>query len=209
MGESSDGLTDFELWQRVTRHDGAAFGVLFERHVDAVYNHCFRRTASWSTAEDLASIVWLEAWRRRKDVHIHNDSILPWLLATANNCLRNFNRSQRRNRRFLDRLPTTQPSIDFGDETAQRIDDYERMARVLSAVSDLRIEEQEVVALCDWASLSYEAAAVAIGKPVGTVKSRLSRAHEHLRGALIHHPGGGRIQVVPLAIQPLQEGGDH
>lgn len=208
MGDSSDGLTDFELWQRATRHDSAAFGVLFERHMDAVYNHCFRRTASWSTAEDLTSIVWLETWRRRKDVRIHNDSILPWLLATANNCLRNFNRSQRRNRRFLDRLPTTHPSVDFGEETAQRMDDEQEMSRVLSALCNLRMEEQEAVALCDWAGLSYEAAATAIGKPVGTVKSRLSRAHEHLRGALNRESGDDRLLVVPLAIQPFPEGGD-
>src|ERR1035437_7811734 len=95
MGMSDD-PTDLELWQRAAAHDGAAFGQLFERHSRAVYNHCFRRTASWSSAEDLTSIVWAEAWRRRKDVRLHGESILPWLLAVANTCLRNLHASQRR-----------------------------------------------------------------------------------------------------------------
>src|SRR6266851_7432746 len=46
---------DEELPVRAAAHDGAAFGELFERHADAVYNHCFRRCGSWSQAEDLTS----------------------------------------------------------------------------------------------------------------------------------------------------------
>lgn len=38
-------LSDGELWRRAGEHDDAVFGELFERHADAVYNHCFRRTA--------------------------------------------------------------------------------------------------------------------------------------------------------------------
>ena len=97
--------TDDELWRRADEHDGRAFGELFSRHADAVYNHCFRRTASWATAEELTSVVFMEAWRRRRDARLHSCSILPWLLAVANNVLRNAGRSQRRHRRLLARLP--------------------------------------------------------------------------------------------------------
>lgn len=38
-----------------------AFGVLFDRHAKSIYNHCFRRTANWSLAEELTSIVFMEA----------------------------------------------------------------------------------------------------------------------------------------------------
>jgi RNA polymerase sigma-70 factor, ECF subfamily len=57
----------------------SGFGRLFERHGRAVYNYCFRRTADWSAAEDLTSVVFLEAWRRRKDLRLDGDSLLPWL----------------------------------------------------------------------------------------------------------------------------------
>jgi RNA polymerase sigma factor (sigma-70 family) len=206
VGNGIDYRTDAALWQRAVNHDDAAFGDLFDRHGDAVYNHCFRRTASWAVAEDLASIVWLETWRRRKDVHLYGESILPWLLATANNCLRNFNRSQRRYHYFLARLPTMKSMEDFGDESAQRMDDEREMSRVLAAVSKLRLEEQEVVALCDWSGLSYEATAAAIGTPVGTVKSRLSRAHDHLRTSLGSETANRATSKTALVIQPAQEG---
>jgi RNA polymerase sigma factor (sigma-70 family) len=206
VGNDFDSPTDAALWQRTVNHDGGAFGDLFERHGDAVYNHCFRRTASWAVAEDLASIVWLETWRRRKDVQLYGESLLPWLLTTANNCLRNFNRSQRRYYHFLAGLPTMKSMEDFGDESAQRMDDERQMSRVLAAMSILRLEEQEVVALCDWSGLTYEATAAAIGKPVGTVKSRLSRAHDHLRTALGGEIADNATSRKALVIHPAQEG---
>lgn len=45
--EPSDG----ELWEQAGAGAGVAFGVLFDRHVRAVYNHCFRLAASWAVAE--------------------------------------------------------------------------------------------------------------------------------------------------------------
>jgi RNA polymerase sigma-70 factor (ECF subfamily) len=193
-----DNPTDLELWQWATKHDGAAFGQLFERHSKAIYNHCFRRTASWSSAEELTSIVWAEAWRRRKDVRLHSESILPWLLAVANNCLRNYQRSQRRHRNLLAKLPHVEID-DFAEDSVDRLDDERRMADVLSVLSGLRVEDQEVIALCDWAGLSYAEVAKVIGVPIGTVRSRLSRAHGRLRTTLIIPSDDTR----PLAARPL------
>jgi RNA polymerase sigma-70 factor (ECF subfamily) len=177
-------VPDSELWRRAAEHDGAAFGELFERHADAIYVHCFRRTASWSSAQELTSVVFLEAWRRRRAVQLHGDCILPWLLAVANNAIRNADRSLRRNKRLLAKLPPPCATGDFGDDAAGRLDDERVLAQILTALGALRTEEQEVVALCDWAGLSYMEAATALDVPVGTVRSRLSRAHEHLRARL-------------------------
>jgi RNA polymerase sigma factor (sigma-70 family) len=52
---------------------------------------------------------------------------------------------------------------------------------VLRAIAELPGREQDVLALCAWAELSYEEAAVALGVPVGTVRSRLSRARARIR----------------------------
>src|SRR5664280_726301 len=191
-----DTPSDQELWGRIVKHDGVAFGQLFERHSQAVYNHCFRRTASWSSAEDVTSIVWAEVWRRRKDVRLHGESILPWLLAVANNCMRNFQRSQRRYRNLLVKLPPA-TTLDFAEETVSRLDDERRMAEILSVLADLRIEDQEVIALCNWAGLSYAEAATALGVPIGTVRSRRSRAHDRLRTTLSTSPDHATSFAVP------------
>ncbi|HEX6444559.1 MAG TPA: RNA polymerase sigma factor [Streptosporangiales bacterium] len=179
--ERPERRSDADLWAMVGRDDPSAFGELFERHADAVYNHCFRRTGSWSTAEDLTSAVFLDAWRRRREVTLTTESLLPWLLAVANNDVRNQQRALWRRRRLVAKLPTAVVTPDPADEAAERVDDERAMQRVLKVFRKLTPDEQDVLALCVWAELSYADAAVALGVPVGTVRSRLARARQQLR----------------------------
>ena len=173
---------DRQLWAQTRLGDSEAFGALYERHVDAVLNHCFRRTGSWQLAEDLTSSVFLETWRRRHVLEIEiGDSLLPWLLGTANNVLRHQLRSLLRHRRAIARLPHGVTGPDHSEEAVGRIDAEARMRRVLGAMKHLTVVEQEVIALCVWAGLGYADAAVAMGVPIGTVRSRLARARERLR----------------------------
>lgn len=175
-----EAIPDRDLWRRATAGDSAAFGALFERHGRTVYNYCFRRTAEWATAEDLTSVVFLESWRRRKDVRMHGESVLPWLLGVAANVLRNRNRGLRRYRGALARLPF-ESTADFADDVDGRIDDERQMRKVLAALETLSEPDQDVLTLCIWSGLSYEQAAVALDLPVGTVRSRLSRARGRLQ----------------------------
>ena len=172
-------LSDPELWQRAVAGEPTAFGELFERHSKAIYMFAFRRTADWSLAEDLASVVFLEAWRRRADVRLVHESALPWLFGIATNVLRNARRSLRRHRAALDRL-AIEDEPDFADDLAERLDDRRRMREILVGYAKLPRGEQEVVALCRWSGLSYEETAVALELPIGTVRSRLARARRRL-----------------------------
>jgi RNA polymerase sigma factor (sigma-70 family) len=171
---------DSDLWTRAADGDAAAFGALFERHAKAVYNFCFRRTGDWSAAEDLTSVVFLESWRRRRHVRLAGESALPWLLGVATNVVRTRRRAERRHCAALARLPLERGGA-FADDVDGRLDDERRMRALLARVGTLPRREQEVLALCVWAELSYEDAAVALGVPVGTIRSRLSRAKARLR----------------------------
>jgi RNA polymerase sigma factor (sigma-70 family) len=172
--------TDRELLQTAE-----GFGTLFERYGRAIYNYCFRRTADWAAAEDLSSVVFLEAWRKRDRVLLHEGSALPWLYGVATNVLRNRGRSLRRHRAALERLPRDSEP-DFADDAAQRLDDEARMRRVFESYRQLPRRDQDVLALCVWSELSYEEAAVALEVPVGTVRSRLARARTRLRDEVDH-----------------------
>ena len=177
---------DRELWAQAVGGDAGSFGVLFERHARAVYNLCFRRTGNWAVAEDLTSEVFLLAWRRRSDVVFTTEdgSVLPWLLGVAVNQARNRHRSDRRAGAAVARLDPNANEADFSDDVVGRLADERQMADVLAVVERLPGQEQEVLALCAWSELSYEDCALALGVPVGTVRSRLSRARAHLRELL-------------------------
>lgn len=170
---------DSSLWSRARAGDAEAFGLLFERHAKAIYNFCFRRTGSWDAAEDLLSIVFLEAWRRR-DQELPQGKTLPWLYGMARNVVRNRRRSERRYRAALARVPAPRPDATFEGDSDARLDDERRMKDALNLLAELPRREQDVFVLCAWSGLSYEDAALALKLPVGTVRSRLSRARERL-----------------------------
>src|SRR5437762_4966461 len=109
--------------------DAAAFGDLFERHANAIYNYCFRRVGNWATAEDLLSVVFLEAWRRR-DKQLPPDKVLPWLYGIATNVVRNQRRSERRYAAALRRVPARTTEGSLAELAAERLDDERQMQRV-------------------------------------------------------------------------------
>lgn len=190
MSVRAHGPDDDLLWSRARRGDPAAFGELFTRHSKAVYNHCFRLTGSWASAEDLTSVVFLETWRRREESDGDDGTFLPWVLAVASDVVRHSARSVRRHRRLLARLPPAVIEGDAVDATADgpassaaapTAESERRMRHVLRVFRRLPEAEQDVLALCVWGGRSYAEAALALGVPVGTVRSRLARAYAHMR----------------------------
>jgi len=173
-------LSDRDLWRSACDSQPQDFGLIFDRHSVTVYNHLYRRTDSWSTAEDLTSVVFLEAWRRRADVKLVEASALTWLLGVANKVLQTKYRSVRRHRDALSRLPKALVEPDPADAVVARLDGELRAGQLLAAFRQLPARDQDVIALCVWDGLDYAAAAVALGVPVGTVRSRLSRARARL-----------------------------
>lgn len=161
--------------------DPHAFGRLYDQYARSVYNHAFRLTGNWSTAEDVMAATFLEAWRLRTRIDTDGGSLRPWLLGIATNAARNSSRTARRYAAAMARLPRDDVVPDFADELVGRIDDAEKLAAVQAALATLRRGEREVFALCVWSGLDYREAAQALGVPVGTVRSRLSRARRKLR----------------------------
>ena len=87
----------------------------------------------------------------------------------------------------LERLPR-ENFADFAADVDERLDDERQMRATLRALRTLSRADREVLALCVWEELTYEHAAFALGIPVGTVRSRLSRARARLR-ELSDNPG--------------------
>jgi RNA polymerase sigma-70 factor, ECF subfamily len=160
------------------------FSGLYEEHCHAVYNHCFRRAGSWSLAEEMTAATFLTAWRRRATAPEALDDALPWLLAIANNMLRNTRRAQRRYAAALARIQQPEVVTDPADTVAARVDAERQMAAAGALLGMLPARERAVIELCVGAGLTSRQAAAALGIPAGTVKSRLSRGLSRLRREL-------------------------
>ncbi|HEX5088737.1 MAG TPA: RNA polymerase sigma factor [Nocardioides sp.] len=176
----SNSTDEHELVDGLRDSDPGALATLFDRYGDRIHNHCFRHLADWAEAEDATSSVFLEVWRHRRRVRLHDGSALPWLYGVATNVCRNARRSRLRYLRVVASLPGPAPEPDHAEQVADRLGSEARMRAVLEQVRALPAREREVLALVVWAGLTYEQAAAALDVPVGTVRSRLSRARARL-----------------------------
>lgn len=181
-GPAAAKASDRSLWQRAAEGDSGAFAQLYDRHSRAIYNFLYRRTASWSDAEDLTSAVFLHAWRRRSEVVLDRESALPWLYRVAEYTARNEWRSKAQYRRAVAAANLLVEHVrDHAEDVDRRLDSDRQIRVVRESLKRLSRVEREIVELCFWAGLDQQAAAVALDVPIGTVKSRLSRARKHLR----------------------------
>ncbi|MFD4248690.1 MULTISPECIES: RNA polymerase sigma factor [Amycolatopsis] len=175
---------DADLWARAARGDREAFTALFERHAQAVWNHAYRLTGSWASAEDLTSGTFLAAWRRRGDVTLVRDSALPWLFTVAGNLARDEHRGRARRLRLLRRMPAPAAVSDHADGVADRIDAEARLQRIVDAVRALPAAQRQVVELCLLGELPIADAAALLEVAEVTVRAHLSRARARLRALL-------------------------
>lgn len=166
-------------WAQAQRGIGEGFGRIFDRHRDRVYRHVLRLVPVVADADDAVAIVFLEAWRRRADARLVDDSLLPWLLVTATKVTQNLNRSARRHRALLAKLPPEEDALDH----AEHLEDGPASA----ALRDLPLPDRHVITLCVLEGLTDREAALVLDLPVGTVKSRLSRAKRRLAARIDPH----------------------
>ncbi|MEU6296052.1 RNA polymerase sigma factor [Streptomyces erythrochromogenes] len=169
---------------RVRSGDPDAYAELFDSYSRTLYNHAFRMTGDWAVAEDVMSAAFMEAWRLRGTVDPEGGSLRPWLLGITTNLARNHCRSNRRFRAAAAAAAAAAGAAsvpDHAEEVAGRLDDRQQIAATLAQLSALRGPEREVLLLCLCEGLEYAEAARVLGIPVGTVRSRLSRARTKLR----------------------------
>lgn len=182
MGTDS---TDDQVWRRVLEGDSRSFGLLFDRHRNRVFRHLLWVGSERSNAEDLTATVFLELWRHRATARIVDESLLPWLLATATNVARNSERATRRYRRLLATLPEPQAAPDPIELAEARMAFSARAAPIADAVRALPLIDQQLILGTVLEGLTLEQAAASVGLSYGAAKTRLSRARRRLADASI------------------------
>ena len=164
---------DAELVEAAARGSPAAFREIVARHQQAVRSFLRRVLADQADADDLAQETFLDAWsglwRFRGGA-----SLRSWLCAIAWKKTLTHERSRRRERRRREAIPA--PS-DPNPDPGRRLD-------VSAALATLTDAQRAAVALCLGGGFSHAEAAVALGLPLGTIKSHVERGRAKLLAAL-------------------------
>ncbi len=168
--------------------DPERFQVVFDAHHRAIRGYLRHRLGDAGVAEDLAAETFARAFAARGRFRDKGAGVRPWLYTIATNLLRDEARRRSGRRELLGRLrPPASVLLDLPEDPDPAL---------RSALRTLRPQELDALLLHAWGELSYTEIATVTGTKIGTVRSRLSRAREHMRSEL-PDPTGPRIPPTP------------
>jgi RNA polymerase sigma-70 factor (ECF subfamily) len=179
---------DFAIVRRCQAGDSAdaeaAFRELVERYQDRVFNTAFRVVGNSADASDVAQEVFFTLFRKLGEFQF-SSRLFTWIYRITVNLAIDKRR----------RSSTLPPMLGEGGRAETASDAEFIETRVHSAIQKLSPKLRSIVVLRYLEELSYEEIAVVLECSVGTVKSRLNRAHANLeqllRPAIDTLAGGG------------------
>ncbi len=169
--------TDDELLFRLRSGDEAAFVMLYRRRQGAIYRFAMHMSGSAAAAEDITQEVFLSLLRQGCGFDPERGTLSGYLFGIARKLvLRTLERSRADVALENEADDVPSPELAVIDDPLIDLTRREGIDALRRAVMALPRRYREVVLLCDLEELDYADAAVVLGCPIGTVRSRMHRA---------------------------------
>ncbi|MFJ8007521.1 RNA polymerase sigma factor [Streptomyces fagopyri] len=170
------------------------FALLFDRHAPAIHRYVARRLGA-DAADDVTAETFLTAFRIRVRYDAGRASVRSWLHGIAARLISRHRRDEVKALRILARAGHDPVVVSWTDSADDRVVAQGSSRSLARALAGLSQGDRHALLLFAWADLTYAEIADALEIPVGTVRSRLSRARRKLRTAL-----GARTPVIEAAL---------
>jgi RNA polymerase sigma-70 factor (ECF subfamily) len=169
-------ISETELFQRAMAGDEEAFRALYEKLKRPIFRYAFYMTNSRSAAEEVTQDVFMMLLRQGNRFDSSQGDLGAFTFGLARNLVR---RAARRDRNYRAPFDGSQSEIEAPAPESLTGDLIrgQRVASVRQAIAKLPDHYRQAVVLCDLCELSYAKAAQRLGCAVGTIRSRLNRAH--------------------------------
>ena len=191
-------LSDIELVDLAKEDNKEAFGELYERYVEKIYNYIYYRTGNHHDAEDLTARVFFRAMGHIENYTERGVPFRAWLYRIAHNLVANWHRDRGRRKVIpLDEFIASSLRVDAPDRQAE---DNEERERLLAAIRRLPEERQQLLVLKFVEHQSNAEIGEVMDRTEGAIKSLYHRTLIALRDELQMQDAG-----FPVANEP-QEG---
>ena len=175
-------LTDTELVDLAKEDNKDAFGELYERYVEKIYNYIYYRTGNHHDAEDLTARVFFRAMGHIENYTERGVPFQAWLYRIAHNLVANWHRDRGRRKVIpLDEFIAGSLKVDAPDRQAE---DNEERERLLAAIRRLPEERQQLLVLKFVEHQSNAEIGEAMDRTEGAIKSLYHRTLIALRDEL-------------------------
>jgi RNA polymerase sigma factor (sigma-70 family) len=183
-------MDEIVLIQAAKEGDLDSFNRLVMAYQDMIYSHAFRMIGEEESADDATQTTFISAYNHLTS--FRGGSFKAWLLRIVTNaCYDELRRRKRRPTVPLEPLDDTGEEvesarwmIDPADQPEDRVQRVELQNAIQHCLDRLPTEFRSTVVMVDIQGFDYFEASQAIGKPIGTIKSRLARARLRLRDCL-------------------------
>ncbi len=184
-------MDEISLAHAAQNGDLDAFNRLVLVHQGLAYNVAYRILGDPHAADDATQDAFIAAYKNLK--RYRGGSFRAWLMRiVTNKCYDELRRQKRRPQTPLEPVnPDTNEEIEspewIQDDSPSPEDQTETMAleeAIQDCIQQLPDDFRVVVVMVDVQDLDYDEASQAIGKPLGTIKSRLYRARTRLKDCL-------------------------
>jgi RNA polymerase sigma-70 factor (ECF subfamily) len=169
-----------ELIERA-KTDPDAFGELYERYIERIYNYVYFRVGSVHDAEDLTARVFLKALNNLSRYRFVGLPFSAWLYRIAHNLIANHHRDQSRRREIpiedmaVVNIPARLPAINASMGRAQEAEALWKM------INDLSPQKRELILLKFVEKLSNSEIAAVLNKSESAIKSLYHRTLLEMR----------------------------
>ena len=171
-----------EVLTRASQGDRDAFGLLYERYIDRIFNYVYYRTGNLHDAEDLTARVFQRAMNHIKTYTDRGVPFSAWLYRIAHNLVANWHRDRSRRQEIpLDDLPVLQSK---GDHPARNLVHSPEQEALLKLIRRLPGERQNLLILKFVEDMSNAEIGQIMGRSEGAVKSLYHRTLLALRDQL-------------------------
>ncbi|GAB3148211.1 RNA polymerase sigma factor [Amycolatopsis sp. NPDC004378] len=178
-----------------SQQEPSLFAVIFDRHARHIHRYLARRLGA-AAADDVLADTFLVAFDKRAKFDLARPDARPWLYGIATNLVSRHRRAEVRELKLRLAVGPQAPEEGHADRVADRVSAQALGADLDRALAALGPRERDVLLLVAAEGLGYQEVAEALAIPVGTVKSRLSRAR-------------GRVRAELGALDPVKETSSH
>lgn len=175
------GQIDSDLMRRVSRNEESAITELYDRFGSLVFRMAFQALPGRAEAEDAVQEIFIRLWRTAEKYDHERSALVTWVMLISRRYLVD---KLRRNKARIKPTSMDQPQVPMiqGDvEETPKLEQSEKLAGLMQRISGLPVLQQTVIKGAYLRGQTLRQISDETGKPLGTIKSALSRALVKLR----------------------------